>query len=480
MTNYIRLKTDRNKGVFQYDVKFDTPIHDERMRSRLLNQHRDKLGNTKSFDGMQLYLPHRLEQDVTKLSTMNDRDNTVVNIQIIYKRQKRLGECMQLYNMLFERVLTALKFVPFGRKKFDPSGPMLIPQHKLEVWPGYVTGVDEYEDGVMLCLDVSHRVLCQQTALQELRDIHRQDAENFKKNVIARMLGVVVLTRYNNKTYRIDDIDFDSSPKDKFQMKDETISYIEYYKRQYNIEIKDKNQPLLVNKLERRVSGKQEKEEIRFCLIPEICFLTGLTDTMRSDFKVMRDIATFTRITPNQRMKAYQQFCQNVNKTPEARDILRNWGLTLDENSLQLQARQFDEENVQFKMKEFSVGRGADFNKHCTSNEVLEVVSLKNWLVIHTKKDGTFAKRFIDCMERNSKPMGISVARPRIEVLETDKTELYVQLLRKCITPDLQIVTIICPTSRDDRYAAIKKVCCSEMPIPSQVSNLIKTHYNER
>lgn len=476
MTNYIRLNTDKNMGVFEYDVKFDTAVHDARMRNRLLYQHRETLGSTKTFDGITLFLPNRLEQDVTTLVSKNDRENIDVTIRVIYKRQKRLGECISLYNILFERVLTALKFVPFGRKKFDPSAPMMIPQHKLEVWPGYVTGVDEFEDGVMLCLDVSHRVLCQQTAYDELKDIYRMDRDDYKKNVVARMLGCVVLTRYNNQTYRIDDIDFESSPKDTFIMKDETISYIEYYKRQYNIDIKDPNQPLLVNKIERRVSGKTEKEEIRFCLIPEICFLTGLTDKMRTDFKVMRDIATFTRVTPNQRMKAYQTFCENVKKTPEARDILKNWGLTLADTSLELSARQFDEETVQFKSKEFGVGRAADFNKHVTSNEVLEVVPLKNWLVIHTKKDGTFAKRFIDCMERNSKPMGISVARPRIEVLDTDKTELYVQLLRKCITADLQIVVIICPTSRDDRYAAIKKVCCAEMPIPSQVIESFCSH----
>jgi hypothetical protein len=34
---------------------------------------------------------------------------------------------------------------------------------RLEVWPGYVTAVDEYEGGVQLCCDSSHRVLRTQT-----------------------------------------------------------------------------------------------------------------------------------------------------------------------------------------------------------------------------------------------------------------------------------------------------------------------------
>ncbi len=55
--------------------------------------------------------------------------------------------------------------------------------------------------------------------------------------------------RYNNKTYRVDDIEWNMNPKNEFEMADGTkISYKEYYLRQYNKEIKDSNQPLLVRK----------------------------------------------------------------------------------------------------------------------------------------------------------------------------------------------------------------------------------------
>ena len=51
--------------------------------------------------------------------------------------------------------------------------------------------------------------------------------------------GTSVLTRYNNKTYKIDDLDFDSSPSSTFKNSDgKDVSYFEYYKNQYNIDIK--------------------------------------------------------------------------------------------------------------------------------------------------------------------------------------------------------------------------------------------------
>lgn len=36
----------------------------------------------------------------------------------------------------------------------------------------------------------------------------------------------------------------------------------------------------------------------------------------------------------------------------------------------------------------------------------------------------------------------------------------------------MQLVVVINPTNRDDRYSAIKKVCCVETPVPSQVGNV--------
>jgi hypothetical protein len=55
----------------------------------------------------------------------------------------------------------------------------------------------------------------------------------------------------------------------------------------------------------------QEVEQL-VCLIPELCYLTGLTDEMRSDFNVMKDIAMYTRITPNQRQVALRKFLKNI------------------------------------------------------------------------------------------------------------------------------------------------------------------------
>ena len=62
--NYISLKVDPNKGMFQYEVKFAPNIDSRPLRFKLLNQHLNALGNVQTFDRALLCLPTKLANDV--------------------------------------------------------------------------------------------------------------------------------------------------------------------------------------------------------------------------------------------------------------------------------------------------------------------------------------------------------------------------------------------------------------------------------
>ena len=55
--------------------------------------------------------------------------------------------------------------------------------------------------------------------------------------------------------------------------------------------------------------------------------------------------------------------------------------------------------------------------------------------------------------------------------IPNDRTDTYLNAIRQQIGSHLQLVVTIFPTSRDDRYSALKKLCCVDSPIPSQVIN---------
>lgn len=81
----------------------------------------------------------------------------------------------------------------------------------------------------MVCAEISHKIMRDETVLDILRRI-RTESREFKNEATKVLLGMTVLTKYNNKTYRIDEISFDVSPKDTFKMKDQDVSYIDYYR----------------------------------------------------------------------------------------------------------------------------------------------------------------------------------------------------------------------------------------------------------
>lgn len=62
------------------------------------------------------------------------------------------------------------------------------------------------------------------------------------------------------------------------------------------------------------------------------------------------------------------------------------------------------------------------------------------------------------------------VERPQTQYLREDKSSTYAETLEYILsrsTPDL--VFCIVSNNRSDRYAAIKKKCCVDRPVPSQV-----------
>lgn len=73
--------------------------------------------------------------------------------------------------------------------------------------------------------------------------------DNFKNRIATEVIGTSVLTRYNNRTYRIVDIVWDKNPMNyTFEKGGESITLFDYYKTHHNTTIKDLNQPLLLSK----------------------------------------------------------------------------------------------------------------------------------------------------------------------------------------------------------------------------------------
>ena len=91
----------------------------------------------------------------------------------------------------------------------------------------------------MVNIDVSHRVLRRDTALDVIQEV-RGNTRDFQRKIRAVLVDSVVLTEYNKSaTYIIKDIKFDMTPNDTFPYYDREkkekidLSYYDYFKKQY-------------------------------------------------------------------------------------------------------------------------------------------------------------------------------------------------------------------------------------------------------
>ena len=78
--------------------------------------------------------------------------------------------------------------------------------------------------------------------------MYKNKPNNFKSAVMNEVIGTSVLTRYNNRTYKIDDIDWENTPMFTFKKGDTEMTLVDYYKLHHKIIIKDLGQPLLVHR----------------------------------------------------------------------------------------------------------------------------------------------------------------------------------------------------------------------------------------
>lgn len=110
-----------------------------------------------------------------------------------------------------------------------------IPEQNLQLWPGYYTSMRQHENNILLNCDMKFKIIRIDNVYNMLMECRQS---NLRQEFQQKIIGSIVLTNYNNKTYRIDDVDFNSSPKSTFSKRDGSqISYIDYYKEKYNVKV---------------------------------------------------------------------------------------------------------------------------------------------------------------------------------------------------------------------------------------------------
>ncbi|XP_066267704.1 piwi-like protein 1 [Branchiostoma lanceolatum] len=473
VANFFRVSTTPSWALYQYNVSFTPEVDHRGVRFSLLKEHLPQLiGEAYAFDGMVLFSPKRLEQKVTVLFSKrrNDGANILITITLTNELTPTSPTCIQLYNRIFRTALRDVGMQRIGRNNYNPEKTIKVPAHKLEVWPGLVTSILQYESKTLLMADISHKILHTQTVLGFLYDMYGHvDQYHFHEVATKKLLGQIVLTRYNNRTYRIDAVVWDKKPKDTFKMPDGTeMSYVDYYAKKYNKTVSDMTQPLLAIRNLKKVQ-KGGVEELLY-LLPELCSLTGLSDELRENFNLMKDISGHTRLSPASNRDSLQEFVNTLDKNEKVQKDMKGWGLSYDKTLLKLEGRVMPPEKISQRSTSFSYKQqDADWSREMRGQQLISCVPLETWLLVFTARDSSLAQNFLQTLEKVGGPMGMSINKPVMCELSDDRTDSYLHTMREQMNDNTQMVVCIVPNNRKDRYDAIKTFCCVDRPVPSQV-----------
>lgn len=468
LTNHFKVPTVPDWCLYKYRVDFEPEETRTFIRKGLLRLHKEKVG-AYIFDGTILYTSCRLPDKVELVSTRQSDDTPIkIIIRLVGDMMRDDPHYIQFFNIIMRKCLEHLKLQLVGRDYYDAINKASIQQFRLELWPGYITSIRRHEHDILMCAEITHKVMRQETLLDILIDCRRR-GQDYRKEFCNNVIGIIALTDYNNNTYRIEDVDFDTSPSSTFSLKSgDSISYQEYYKNKYNIVITNATQPMLVtrNKPKARNAGQGEL----VYLVPELCRATGLTDSMRENFHLMRALATHTRVSPESRIAKLMKFNDRLRKETKVLDELKDWNMKLDRSLLEVPARTLQPVNLMFANNNKIIPSRGDWTRPMQKARLFLSNHLRNWVLIANQRDSRTVQTFIRQLNTVSYGISFQISEPQLHWLRDDKSSVYAETLEYILsknTPDL--VFCVVSNNRSDRYAAIKKKCCVDRPVPSQV-----------
>eukprot|EP01133_Synstelium_polycarpum_P002337 gene2337-2651_t len=303
--------------VHLYNIVFEPAIDSRQVRCTTIAQFQNEIGPFQ-YDGSALM--YAIKKNPSFKYQTNGGGQTV-EVNFIKEVSQQDPTLNQFYNVFLKKLMILMDHSLIGRQYYNSKLKTRIDKTNLEVWPGYFTSINHIEKGVSLLADLSSKVVRTDSVLSF---IEKGFAERLTDRAVEdSLVGKIVITKYNNRTYRVASIDFKMNPKSTFESKGTTTSFERYYRENYpEHTIKDMRQPLIATE----VKSRGVKETIY--LVPELCFLTGISEEILSNYQIMSSLSNTTNIGPSDRHQKLKTFVQSLADSRLTRKETEDWGIT--------------------------------------------------------------------------------------------------------------------------------------------------------
>jgi aubergine-like protein len=372
-------------------------------------------------------------------------------------------ETKHFYNKFFNSVQGMLKLVMIGRKFYNPEASFELLQHSIKIWPGYATSVGYYEEGCLLNIDISHRCLRTITVYEQILEIKKKNPHEFKQNVARLLVNGTVLTLYNKKSYKIEDVDWDKSPLSLFEKEGTNVEFKDYYCTRWGTVVSHNEQPLL----------KASVKNFVCYLIPELCVLTGLTDELRSDFNIMRDLAQATKKDPKQRLVESSELIKTILTFPKSREETEKWQIDISTQAISLTGRVLPAGKISMgDQNSFKINEATGNFDRDIQQKMFNQPKIDKWGIFYTESDKQLVERsLLTNLVQVVKTFQFACEKPAMFGVSSERWSDWDRVLRSTLNPTVKFIICVLPGSRGKSrlYDDLKRLTFTTFPVPNQV-----------
>ena len=410
--------------------------------------------------------------------------SNLIDLSKITKINKENIQIKSLIEKLVKMIFDANKgFIRFdGGNYFDYQNYIKI-DDKAKKLNGYTTSSIITSSGLYLRVADKNKFISGLTAFDKIEEFKTGGIYD-KQKVKEYFTGKSVLTNYGNlKVYKIEGITFDKKPDNTsipIKKNDGTnidITLINYYKEKYSIDIKHKNQPLLIMYEEKNNENKGNLN--RRYLIPELVYLCGIDDDHNNKNNIRQKISQ--KLNPYEKMEKIKEInkilVNNNNKyfkknnssekikLESPNEIREKWGLEFG-NFQTLKGRVLPLPDIKFGNNDnYNMNKEGKFQQ----KTFYKSFNLKNnlWIILTSKIEN--GERTFQNLIKCSKQMGINIEKPIIEKIDGRNINQFISKLK---TIDLnngkKIALIILDKYSKIYYPSLKYYLCEQIGIASQ------------
>lgn len=465
-TNYFTFKCDQPIFKYKVDTEPQIPSNQVGLFFRILSKLRESLTNLMSPyqpASFSLYSPVHVEE----ATFTAEYDNVSYTVKIVPSGMLEVSgddrESIVFMGRFFKVLQSQLRLKQIGRKYFDDKAVRPYDNWKLKVWPGFQTSLNAYQDRILVNIDTCFKVL-RETTMHEFIENLMQRFQGNQERVKEEIIGMTVMTKYNNAMYRVDDIDFQLNPQCTFKFREtEEMSYAEYYEKKYNRKLGHPNQPLLIH--------KRKKDGNIIHLMPELCVLTGQSDEMRQNFQLQKDLNEMIKPNPQKRLEGSQKLIDLIKNNEKTKDLLGKWAITLDMNPVSVDAVKVDAGSILMgKNNTFSIENTPDFDRKI-QNEMLDQVQMRKIGVFCPSRDKEICKTFMDTLRKCVETFNYPMNPPKEFFIDGRNFEDWQDKFNQVLDPSVQAVILLLPGRKKaaPMYDDCKRFLLTKCPIPSQV-----------